>query len=168
MELIDDEGRLFGRVNVIDALVVLLIAAVVVAGAAFVLTDDPAPAPEMNTTYATLDIGTVSPYVVDAIEEGDAYDPDGASTLRITDVHLTPQGDDTRVVLRWRLRANSTTRGASRTQVLRHGLGGRSTSRPTVTRSAARSETWATATRSRPSNSACCSPVRSMRRPRVT
>ena len=30
MELIDDEGRLFGRVNVIDALVVLLIAAVVV------------------------------------------------------------------------------------------------------------------------------------------
>ena len=100
MELIDNEGRLFGRVNVVDALVVLLIAAVVVAGAAFVLTDDPAPAPETNTTYATLDVGTVSPYVVNAIEEGDAYDPDGASTLRITDVHLTPQGDDTGVVLR--------------------------------------------------------------------
>ncbi|PHQ45262.1 hypothetical protein DJ68_13855 [Halorubrum sp. C3] len=100
MELIDDEGRLFGRVNVIDALVVLLIVAVVVAGAAFMLTDDSAPAPETNTTYATLDVGTVSPYVVDAIEEGDSYEPDGASALRITDVHLTPQGEDTRVVLR--------------------------------------------------------------------
>ena len=102
MELIDDEGRLFGRVNVIDALVVLLIAAVVVAGAAFVLGDDPepAPSPETDTTYATLDVGTVSPYVVDAIEEGDTHSPDGASTLRITDVHLTPQGGDTRVTLR--------------------------------------------------------------------
>jgi hypothetical protein len=100
MELIDDEGRLFGRVNVIDALVVLLIAAVVVAGAAFVLTDDPAPPPETDTTYATLDVGTVSPYVVDAIEEGDTHSPDGSSTLRITDVHLTPQGTNTRVTLR--------------------------------------------------------------------
>ncbi|EMA61304.1 hypothetical protein C470_07259 [Halorubrum distributum JCM 13561] len=102
MELIDDEGRLFGRVNVIDALVVLLIAAVVVAGAAFVFADDPepAPTPETDTTYATLDVGTVSPYIVDTIEEGDTFSPDGASTLRITDVHLTPQGEDTRVVLR--------------------------------------------------------------------
>ncbi|GAA0547799.1 DUF4330 domain-containing protein [Halorubrum ejinorense] len=102
MELIDDEGRLFGRVNVIDALVVLLIAAVVVAGAAFVFADDPepAPAPETDTAYATLDVGTVSPYIVDAIEEGDTHSPDGSSDLRITDVHLTPQGDQTRVVLR--------------------------------------------------------------------
>jgi hypothetical protein len=100
MELIDDEGRLFGSVNVIDALVVLLVVAVVVAGAAFVLTDDPAPPPETETTYATLDVGTVSPYIVDAIEEGDTHSPDGASTLRITDVHLTPQGANTRVVLR--------------------------------------------------------------------
>ena len=102
MELIDDEGRLFGAVNVIDALVVLLIVAVVVAGAAFVLGDDPepAPTPETETTYATLDVGTVSPYIVDAIEAGDIFSPDGASTLRITDVHLTPQGDQTRVLLR--------------------------------------------------------------------
>ncbi|ELZ40571.1 hypothetical protein C463_14715 [Halorubrum californiense DSM 19288] len=100
MELIDDEGELFGRVNVIDALVVLLIAAVVVAGAAFVLTDDPSPAPETDTTYVTLDVGTVSPYIVDAIEEGDTHSPDGSSNLRITDVHLTPQGDTTRVTLR--------------------------------------------------------------------
>ncbi|TKX86572.1 DUF4330 family protein [Halorubrum sp. SS5] len=102
MKLIDDEGRLFGAVNVIDALVVLLIAAVVVAGAAFVFADDPepAPTPETDTTYATLDVGTVSPYIVDAIEEGDTHSPDSASTLRITDVHLTPQDDQTRVVLR--------------------------------------------------------------------
>ena len=36
MELIDERGRLFGRVNVVDALVVLLVAAVVVAGVALV------------------------------------------------------------------------------------------------------------------------------------
>ncbi|MDB2273911.1 DUF4330 family protein [Halorubrum ezzemoulense] len=112
MELIDDEGRLFGRVNVIDALVVLLIAAVVVAGAAFVLTDDPAPPPETDTTYATLDVGTVSPYVVDAIEEGDAYDSDSTSTLRITDVHLTPQDGQTRVVLRVALEGERNEQGS--------------------------------------------------------
>ena len=100
MALIDDEGNLFGRVNVVDALVVLLVAAVVVAGAAFVLMDDPEPAPETGTTYATLDVGTVSPYIVDAIEEGDTHSPDGASALRVTDVHLTPQGGATRVTLR--------------------------------------------------------------------
>ena len=102
MALIDDEGRLFGRVNVIDALVVLLIAAVVVAGAAFVLGDDPesAPEPETETTYATLDVGTVSPYLVDAIEEGDTHSPGDSSNLRITDVHLTPQNNQTRVLLR--------------------------------------------------------------------
>ena len=37
VELIDKNGRLFGRINIIDVLVLLLIGAVVVAGAAFVL-----------------------------------------------------------------------------------------------------------------------------------
>jgi hypothetical protein len=39
MEVIDEEGRLFGAVNVVDALVVLLVLAVVVAGAALVFGD---------------------------------------------------------------------------------------------------------------------------------
>lgn len=99
-ELIDDEGRLFGRINVIDALVVLLIAAVVVAGAAFVLTDDPAPAPETDTTYATLDVGTQPAYIVEAVNEGDTYSPNDLSTMTVTDVQLTPRGNDIGVTLR--------------------------------------------------------------------
>ena len=35
MEIIDDEGNLFGVVNIVDALVVLEILAVVIAGIAF-------------------------------------------------------------------------------------------------------------------------------------
>lgn len=100
MELIDDEGRVGGAVNVVDALVVLLILAVVVAGAAFIVFDSPEPEPETDTTYATLDLGTQPSYIVDAINEGDTYAPDDISTIRITDVYLTPVGDNTRVQLR--------------------------------------------------------------------
>ena len=100
MELIDDDGNLFGAVNVVDALVVLLVVAVVVAGAAFVFMDDPAPEPDVNTTYATLDMGTQPAYIVDAINEGDTYAPDDSSLVTITDVHLTPRGNDIGVTLR--------------------------------------------------------------------
>jgi hypothetical protein len=45
MDLIDDRGRLFGRVNVVDALVVLFVLAIVAAGTALVLGGgDAAPA----------------------------------------------------------------------------------------------------------------------------
>ncbi|WP_251344431.1 DUF4330 family protein [Haloplanus halophilus] len=99
MELIDDSGRVFGRVNVIDALVVLIIIAVVSAGIVFVFTDDSA-APETKTTYATLDMGVQEPYLVEEISAGDTYEPSETSTLRVTDVHLTPHEDGTRVFLR--------------------------------------------------------------------
>ncbi|GAB7008074.1 DUF4330 domain-containing protein [Halorubrum trueperi] len=101
MELIDDDGNLFGVVNVIDALVVLLVLAVGVAGVALVFGgDDAAPEPETNTTYATLDMGTQPTYIVDAINEGDTYEPDGSSTATITDVHLTPRDNEIGVTLR--------------------------------------------------------------------
>jgi len=100
MELIDDDGNLFGAVNVVDALVVLVVLAVVVAGAAFVFMDDPAPEPAVETTYATLDMGTQPAYIVDAINEGDTYAPDDRSSITITDVHLTPRGNDIGVTLR--------------------------------------------------------------------
>ncbi|AUX09467.1 hypothetical protein AArcSl_1841 [Halalkaliarchaeum desulfuricum] len=104
MELIDDEGRLFGTVNVIDALVVLVVLAVVVAGAALVVSDDPEPEPDLDTTHATLDLGTQPDYIVSEINEGDAYSPGGDDRITITDVHLTPQGNEQRVVLRVELR----------------------------------------------------------------
>ena len=100
MALIDDDGRVFGQVNVIDALVVVLIVAVVVAGAAFVLTDSSPAPPETDTTYATLDVGPQPAYIVEAINEGDTFSPADRSTLTVTDVQLTPRGNDIGVTLR--------------------------------------------------------------------
>jgi hypothetical protein len=101
MELLDDEGNLFGVVNVVDALVVLFVLAVVAAGAAFVLQPDPEPAPEPDrvTMDATLDLGTQPSYLIEEIDAGDTYSPSGDAELEITDVHLAPQGDSTRVIL---------------------------------------------------------------------
>ncbi|MCD2204886.1 DUF4330 family protein [Halobacterium sp. KA-6] len=99
MELLDDEGQLFGVVNVVDALVVLFVLAVVAAGAAFVLQPNPEPEPELATTDATLDLGTQPGYIIEEIEAGDTYSPSGEAGLEITDVHLAPQGDSTRVIL---------------------------------------------------------------------
>jgi hypothetical protein len=71
MEFIDDKGRLFGTVNIIDALAVLLILAVVAAGAAFVLgTNDQPTETNQQQTTVTFEITGVQPYVADAISEG--------------------------------------------------------------------------------------------------
>jgi hypothetical protein len=100
MELIDDDGDLFGVVNVVDALVVLLVLAVGVAGAALVFSEDPEPEPDLDSTYATLDGGSQPAYIVEAVNEGDTYSPNDVSTMTVTDVHLTPRGNDIGVVLR--------------------------------------------------------------------
>ncbi|WP_058994884.1 DUF4330 family protein [Haloarcula sp. CBA1127] len=97
--LLDEDGNLFGLVNVVDALAALLVIAVVVAGAALVLQPEPEP-PAPNTTNVTLDLGTQPEYIVTEITEGDTYSPNGNSEITITDVHLTPQGNQTRVILR--------------------------------------------------------------------
>ncbi|WP_226010921.1 DUF4330 domain-containing protein [Halomicrobium salinisoli] len=106
MQLIDDSGNLFGLVNVVDALVVLLALAVGVAGVALVTADDGADesAPELSTTNATLDLGTQPEAVAAAIEAGDTHSPGGNSELTVTDVHVAPQGGDARVHVRVRLR----------------------------------------------------------------
>lgn len=104
MELIDDEGNLLGVINVVDALVVLLVVAVVAAGAALVFGGDsepePEPEPETATTFVTLDLGEQPHNVAAAINEGDIYDPGGPTQLRITDVHLTPQNNNVRAIVR--------------------------------------------------------------------
>lgn len=88
MEVLDEQGRLFGRVNVVDALVVLFAVAVVVAGAALVLGDNPEPAPgdepEATTMYVTLEAGDEA---ATALEPG-GIQLDGASA-NVTDVHRT-------------------------------------------------------------------------------
>jgi len=70
MNLIDDKGRFFGTVNIIDALAVLLILAVVGSGAAFVLGTDEQPTNQSEDTTVTFEVTGVQPYVADAIPEG--------------------------------------------------------------------------------------------------
>lgn len=97
MEIIDDEGQLFGLVNVIDALVVLLVLAVVIAGAVFILSADPG---EDDTRYATVDLGEQPGYVVESLAVGDEMIvEDHPDNLTITDVYHGP-GDAGHLVVR--------------------------------------------------------------------
>lgn len=92
MPLIDDDGNLFGVVNVIDALAVALVIAVLVAGVAFVgvLGADSEP----ETRYATVDLGPQPDYVADQIDEGDTTIVDGhGHNATVTDVYVTPAID---------------------------------------------------------------------------
>ncbi|WP_323677107.1 DUF4330 domain-containing protein [Halorubellus sp. PRR65] len=96
MELIDDEGNLFGVVNVVDALVVLLVVAVIAAGVALV---NPFASSEDATRYATLDLGEQRPYVTELISEGDVLSPSNSdSNATVTDVYVTPSGDENATV----------------------------------------------------------------------
>ncbi|MFC4451022.1 DUF4330 domain-containing protein [Halorussus aquaticus] len=104
MDLIDDKGRFFGTVNIIDALAVLFVLAVVAAGTTFVLgaDDQPTNAPEAltdnstnTTTIVTLEITGIQPYVADAIPKG-PIDTDRITavenkSVRPTEVVVTAQ-----------------------------------------------------------------------------
>ncbi|RXK47419.1 DUF4330 domain-containing protein [Halorientalis pallida] len=97
MELIDEEGRLFGRVNVVDALVLLVVLAVVGAGVALVTGSSDQAEPGGNgdggnteTRYATLALGPQSVQSASAIQAGQNVTLAGSSTtVRVTDVHRT-------------------------------------------------------------------------------
>jgi hypothetical protein len=119
MEVIDERGRLFGRVNVIDALVVLLAVAVVAAGLALVFGgggtgpaapgggNDPATS---NTTHATVDLGPQPRYVARLVEPGNVTA--GGHDATVTDVYRTPAGGDrVRILARVEFAGNSTERG---------------------------------------------------------
>lgn len=67
MQVIDENGFLFGVINIIDALVVLLVAAVVIAGVALVLPGEDEPQETRTIVFES----TQQPeYVIDAVEEG--------------------------------------------------------------------------------------------------
>ncbi|WP_256393047.1 DUF4330 family protein [Natronoarchaeum rubrum] len=116
MKIIDEDGDLFGLVNVVDALVVLVVLAVAIAGATLVLgagsepTDSSGDGTTPNTTvkYATLDLGNQPDEIVDGVQTGDEMDLDGPGNLTITDIQATPvagdgDGGDTRMIVRTRL-----------------------------------------------------------------
>lgn len=88
MELIDADGNILGIINVIDALVVLLVLAIVTAGAVLVLAADET---EHETRYATIDLGDQPSHVVQSIEPGDTMELAGhVDNLTITDVGYGP------------------------------------------------------------------------------
>lgn len=71
MDIIDDRGRLFGTVNIIDAFAVLLVLAVAVAGATFILGNGSEEVSNQNReTIVTVEVDGVQPYIADAIPEG--------------------------------------------------------------------------------------------------
>ena len=88
-ELIDEDGQLFGVINVIDALVGLLIISVLVAGIALV---GPFSGDNTETRYVTIDAGTQPEYIATQITEGDQWTPEGsATTLTVEEAFISPQ-----------------------------------------------------------------------------
>lgn len=80
MSIVDERGHLFGRVNVVDAVVVLLVIAVAIAGGTF-LTSTPGTAAGEGTVETSITVqAAVPPYVLDAIEPGVVAD-DGVRAL---------------------------------------------------------------------------------------
>ncbi|EMA22373.1 DUF4330 family protein [Haloarcula argentinensis] len=106
-DIIDDEGNLFGVINIIDALVVVLALTVLIAGIGLVLMDDgeSSSAPTTETTNVTIDLGTQPEYIVSQMSIGDSYSPSGNSDLTVTDIYLAPQGESARVMVRAELSA---------------------------------------------------------------
>lgn len=139
MGVIDEEGRLFGRVNVIDALVVLLGLAVVAAGLALVAGGGDTPDAE-PTRNATLVVENVPAEAAGLVARGPAEfagDP-----VTVTDVYRAPGQNGSSVVLAT-ISANGTLTDRGFVvggTVLRAGASGRlSTSQyafPTTVRSA--------------------------------
>lgn len=89
MPLLDERGKLFGRVNVVDAMVVVFALAVLVAGAVLVFGDETDPGDESEeppeaTMYVTLTSSRVSSL---DFTEGNVT-LDGANAT-VTDVHRT-------------------------------------------------------------------------------
>ncbi len=101
--MIDDEGRLFGVVNVVDVLVVLLVLAVVAGGASLVLGTGDGGTSETEVRYATVDLGPQPSYVANLVESGDLVEYGEANNLTVTDVYVTDEGNHERVLARVKL-----------------------------------------------------------------
>ena len=102
MRVLDDHGRLFGMINVIDLLAILFALAVVVAGVALVLGtgSDTSTTSDTAVRYATLDLGTQPAYVATLVTEDDTVNSDAAENLTITDVYATETEDGRHLYVR--------------------------------------------------------------------
>ena len=99
MQLIDEDGRLLGIANAVDALAVAAVLAVVVVGVAAVGVLSGGGEPE--TRYATIELEEQPSYVIDRLEEGDETFVEGYDhALTVTDVYATPSSGDGALTVR--------------------------------------------------------------------
>lgn len=100
MDIIDDEGNLFGLINIIDALVVLLVLSTVVAGIALVTEPDEQSAPnatdteEPSTEQPRLNVSltvesTVHPSVAETLRVGAVIRGDNATVAELTTLDIS-------------------------------------------------------------------------------
>lgn len=88
MDIIDDEGSLFGLINIIDALVLLLVISTVVAGIALVTDSDGIEQPPLDVTVTVE--STVHPSVADSLDVGDVIRSDSRIVAELTTVDIAP------------------------------------------------------------------------------
>lgn len=97
MAIIDEKGRVFGRVNVVDAAVVLLVLVLIVAGVGLVFGDDGDTEPEDVEPRNLATVAFTTPLDSDAalLDAGDVVRPvRGGDELDVVDVYrsFTPNG----------------------------------------------------------------------------
>jgi hypothetical protein len=116
MGVIDEEGRLFGVVNVIDLLVVTVVLTTLVAGAAFVLLEEPEPPEERYLTVVLDDRpgGSVPTLDGDAAGMPQGAVQFGRTSGRVTDAYVAPTDNGGRVTV-VRVRVNVSAASADRT-----------------------------------------------------
>lgn len=107
MDLVDEEGRLFGYVNVIDALVVLLALAVLLAG--FALLFGAGPAPTDRPEYVTLTFGPVSDDAVQTVADAENFtSEERGATYNVSDTFVTAHPTQDAAVVVKRVRTPAT------------------------------------------------------------
>ncbi|WP_440771410.1 DUF4330 family protein [Natronorubrum sp. DTA28] len=114
MDVINEDGDLFGTINVVDALVVLVLMAVVISGVAIVAgafsviaafavlllltaivggftTIGAQDSTQLERRYATIELESQPDYVLERIDEGNVGTLDGTDeTVTVTDVQIIP------------------------------------------------------------------------------
>lgn len=104
MPVIDDEGRIFGTINIIDALVVLLVVAIGVAGIALVTSGGGGAGDadsRTETRHVTVDFGMQPEYVVEQLSTGDTSEPgNGVENATVTELYVAPGENGVRTIAR--------------------------------------------------------------------
>lgn len=118
MELLDEQGRLFGLVNVIDLAVALLVVSSLSAGAAFVLAGDPI-SPPTEDRYLTVVLEERPAGSLPTLDGDGTTTPSGSVTVgrtdgRVTDTYVAPTGEDGFVTVA-RIRVRVSPAAANRT-----------------------------------------------------